>query len=79
MIYIYLNKFLKPYFELYYREAKDQFINLPLINTLRVSAHNRVLDVSRRDKGGDDEEGKEENAKPMETVPQPPSFAFDYV
>jgi len=50
-----------------------------LINTLRVSAHNRVLDVSRRDKGGDDEEGKEENAKPMETVPQPPSFAFDYV
>lgn len=60
-------------------EAKDQFINLPLINTLRASTHNKLLDPRGLSKGGEDEEGKEENTKPMDTVPQPPSFANEYV
>ena len=62
-----------------FREAKDQFINLPLINTLRVSNRNPNL-LSQQRQGGDEEgEEKQENQKPMDTVPQPPSFVYDDV
>ena len=50
-----------------------------MINTLRVSKHDNKLDASKTGKGGEEEEGKEEASKPMDTVPQPPSFVYDYV
>lgn len=62
-----------------YREAKDQFINLPLINTLRVGKGDRGFDPkANTGKGqGDDEEGEKGDNKPMETVASPPSFYYD--
>lgn len=64
------------------REDKNQFINLPLINTLRdnsvkggLEPHNSVKNAAK----ADDEEGtKEGSQKPIEsTIPNPPSFYYD--
>lgn len=62
-------------------EDKGQFINLPLINTLRGRGDQATGGGGGSDaaggKSGEGEEGQEENdagGKPAETVPVPPSF-----
>lgn len=64
-------------------EDKGQFINLPLINTLRDNSHAKYGNKSETKKvgSGEDEEGKEDAGpdKPPETIPMPPSFYNDAV
>lgn len=44
-----------------YREAKDQFINLPLINTLRVNKGDKMIDFSKTGKGLENAEDTKED------------------
>ena len=61
------------------REDTCQFINLPLINTLRDNARsvdpNATFARSNTDEDG--EGGKDDAPKGMETVPNPPSFFYN--
>ena len=64
---------------LFYREDTCQFINLPLINTLRDNSKsvdpNATFVRSNTDEDG--EGGKDEMPKGIETVPNPPSFYYN--
>ena len=66
-------------FDFYYfiREDKNQFLNLPLINTLRIPDKSQNPLESMRSQGNDDEEGKEDMKKTIDTVPNPPSFYYN--
>lgn len=52
-------------------------MNLPLINTLRIPDHAEVAATNQKGQGNEEEEGKEEIKKAMDTVPNPPSFYYN--
>lgn len=62
-------------------EDKTQFINLPLINTLRdnsVKGHDTLHNLKDSKGGDDDDKDKEASQnKPIETIPNPPSFYYN--
>jgi hypothetical protein len=58
-----------------FREDKNQFLNLPLINTLRIPDKDDSL-FSTIKAQAEEEEGQEKQ-KPMDTVPNPPSFYYN--
>lgn len=67
-----------------YREDTCQFINLPLINTLRDNSkstdpHATFVNGGFRSDGADEEGdgGKDDAPKGVETVPNPPSFYYN--
>ena len=52
-------------------------MNLPLINTLRINDKGQSPFSTLKSQAGEDEEGKEDNKKTIDTVPNPPSFYYN--